>query len=60
VSAADYELGRADERLVAKAKADADFEKGYDQGVDEVLSEVKAHDLGLYRLLCSIFNPARR
>jgi hypothetical protein len=35
------------------------FEAGYEQGVDEVLSEVKTADLDLYRRLCTLFNPAR-
>jgi hypothetical protein len=38
----------------------AAFEKGYEQGVNEVLSEVKTVDPDLYRCLCAIFNPARR
>jgi len=52
------DLGRELARL--RVEKGASFDNGYKQGVDEVLSEVKATDLGLYRRLCSIFNPARR
>jgi len=41
------------------AKLRRDFEKGYEQGVIEVLSEVKVADSELYRRLCTIFNPVR-
>jgi hypothetical protein len=52
------DLGRELARL--RQASEDEFGAGYVQGVNEVLSEVKATDLGLYRRLCSIFNPARR